>query len=602
MPIDLYVNLNAFYLVISKAKPLMINKFLLFVIMGFIISGTCFAQDEPFSTKKVLNQFPTNPANRYYLQQPFAIVYGPDDSLWISERRGRVIKVDPVSGIKRSILDIRSFVKFTTSGNPVTSISQDGMMGLALHPDYPTVDSFYVAYTYNAGAGVRKVRIAEFPVKNSTITTRSGNETVIIEGISASTDHSSGRLIVGPDRKLYYSVGDQGANQFSARCNPNRAQDVPTAAELSANNFIAYQGKVLRINMDGSIPSDNPVIKGIKSHIYSFGHRNPNSLVFAKNEVQKDYVGAKFYGAENGPAEDDEINQLLSGKNYGWPYISGYQDNIAYKYKNWSSVSNCTSYGAPSVEPECATPPPGTVIKNELDTSLPNFQPPMRTFFTPTAALPCFWLDNPTVAPSSINYYGYDSKIPGWQNSILMTTLKEGTVFRLKLSADGNSFVNLSNGSDTARYFREENRFRDIAIGKDGVTFYLITDSVGQTSGPTTGNENILNNPGCILVYKYLGTLLNLKDDAPVTVANQKLMIKMYPNPTTKFLFVESRRNVPKPITYQIFDMMGRLMLAGKSTKDNFEINVEKLSTGIYNVRMFSADNILLTVDKIVIH
>ncbi len=108
-----------------------------------------------------------------------------------------MIKVDPLTGRRRIILDIKSNVKFTTNGPPVTSISQDGMMGLALHPDYPAVDSFFVAYAYDAGSGVRKVRIAEYPVKDATVTTRSGNETIIIENIPASNDHSSGRLLVG---------------------------------------------------------------------------------------------------------------------------------------------------------------------------------------------------------------------------------------------------------------------------------------------------------------------------------------------------------------------------------------------------------------------
>ena len=578
------------------------NTILISFFLLSLLPYVGFSQGEPFSAKKILNQLPSNAVDRYFLQHPFEIIYGPDDSLWISERRGRVSKVDPVTGIKRTVLDIKSNVKFTTNGPPVTSVSQDGMMGMAIHPDYPAVDSFFIAYVYDAGSGVRKVRIAEYPVKDIAITSPTGNEKLIIQNIPASTDHSSGRLLVGPDRKLYYSVGDQGANQFANRCNPNRAQDVPTAAELSAQNYIAYQGKVLRINMDGTVPPDNPVIKTIQSHIYTFGHRNPNSLVFAKNGVQQDYSGAKFYSAENGPAEDDEINQLFPGKNYGWPYISGYQDNIIYQYKNWSSATNCSGSPAPGLEPECSTPPSGTRIMDELDTVLPNLQLPMRTFFTPSAALPCNWLSNPTVAPSSMDYYGFDNRIPGWQNSILMTTLKEGTIFRLKLSADGNSFVNLSNGADTARYFREENRFRDMAIGKDGVTFYLITDSVGQTSGPSTGNTNVLNNRGSILVYKYVGTLLDLKEDLHVTLSNAKLLIKMYPNPTTKILFVESRRNVDKPILYQLFDMMGRLILSGKSAKDNFEINVEKLTAGIYNVRMFNAKNVHLITEKIIIH
>ncbi|CAN5900126.1 PQQ-dependent sugar dehydrogenase [soil metagenome] len=576
------------------------KRYFVFTLLLFIGHLACFSQGETFTPKQVLNQAPAVPANRYFLQHPFELLYGPDDSLWISERRGRVIKVDPLTGNKRNILNIPGSVKFTTNGPPVTSISQDGMMGLALHPDYPTVDSFFIAYTYDAGAGVRKVRIARYPVKNTTITTPAGNETIIIQNIPASSDHSSGRLLIGPDRKIYYSVGDQGANQFALRCNPNRAQDVPTAAELSAANYIAYQGKVLRINMDGTVPADNPTVKSIKSHIYTFGHRNPNSLVFAKSGMTP-YVGAKFYSAENGPAEDDEINQLFPGMNYGWPYISGYRDNKIYQYRNWSSAANCSSQPSPGSEPECSTPPATARIMNETDTTLPNFQTPMRTFFTPGgSSIACSWLSNPTVAPSSMDYYGFANKIPGWYNSILMTTLKEGTIFRLKLSADGNSFVNMSNGSDTARYFREENRFRDIAIGKDGITFYMITDSVGQTSGPTTGNTNVLNNRGSILVYKYVGAVLNLNTD-PVTALNARVYIKMFPNPTSKTLYIESKRNVSKPIFYQIYDITGRLMLNGTSNKDNFEVNVERLSAGMYTVKLYNGQDINLLTEKIII-
>lgn len=575
-------------------RPLLL-LFLLLIFLPF----RSFCQGEPFSAKQVLNQAPVNAADRYFLQHPFELIYGADDSLWISERRGRVIKVDPFTGKRRIILDIKSSVKFTTSGSPVTSISQDGMMGMALHPDYPAVDSFFVAYCYDAGSGVRKVRITRYPVKNTTITARAGNETVIIEGIPASTDHSTGRLLIGPDRKLYYAVGDQGANQFALRCNPIRAQDVPTSEEMAAQNYVAYQGKILRINMDGSVPDDNPVIKSIQSHVYTFGHRNPNSLVFAKNYLQHDFAGAKLYSAENGPAEDDEINELVAGKNYGWPYISGYQDNNRYQYKNWSSGTNCLAAPTPGSEPECSTAPPGARIMNEMDTTLPDFKAPIRTFFTPSAALPCNWLSNPTVAPSSMDYYGFDTKIPGWQNSILMTTLKEGTVFRLKLNAAGTGFVNMPNGTDTARYFREENRFRDIAIGKDGITIYLITDSVGQTSGPTTGNQNVLNNRGSILVYKYLGTVLALQD--PPAPLVDRGTIRIYPNPATKILFVENKRNTAKPITYTIYDITGRLIVSGKAFTDKFEVNVGNFTAGTYVMKMYNGREVKLMTEKFVV-
>jgi hypothetical protein len=238
---------------------------------------------------------------------------------------------------------------------------------------------------------------------------------------------------------------------------------------------------------------------------------------------------------------------------------------------------------------------------NETDTSLPNFQTPIRTLFTPSgASIPCSWLSNPTVAPSSVDYYGWANKIPGWQNSIILTTLKEGTVFRFKLGADSNSFVAMSTNFDTARYFRQQNRIRDIAIGKDGISFYVITDSVGQTSGPTNGNTTVLDDHGSILVYRYTGPVLALTDN-PTTMAAERLFIKLYPNPTTKILFIESKRNVAKPIFYQIYDVTGRLMLKGSSTKDNIEVNVEKLPSGVYTVKLYNAHDINILTQKIVV-
>jgi glucose/arabinose dehydrogenase len=87
-------------------------------------------------------------------------------------------------------------------------------------------------------------------------------------------------LAFGPDQKLYLTRGDNGANWLQNYCLPNRAQDLPTAAEIAARDWSTYVGKILRIDLDGSIPADNPTINGVRSHIYSYGHRNPQGLAF----------------------------------------------------------------------------------------------------------------------------------------------------------------------------------------------------------------------------------------------------------------------------------------------------------------------------------
>ena len=87
----------------------MIKHILLCIICLCAGVSASFSQGESFTVKQVLNQAPALPADRYYLQHPFEIIYGPDDSLWISEKRGRVIKVDPLTGKKRNILKLINF-------------------------------------------------------------------------------------------------------------------------------------------------------------------------------------------------------------------------------------------------------------------------------------------------------------------------------------------------------------------------------------------------------------------------------------------------------------------------------------------------------------
>ncbi len=101
----------------------------------------------------------------------------------------------------------------------------------------------------------------------------------------------------------------------------------------AAQEWGAYQGKVLRMNPDGSIPEDNPEINGVRSHIFTYGHRNPQGLEVGPN--------GDLYVAEHGPSSDDEVSRLQAGGNFGWPYVSGLQDDQAYQYVNWSAAENC---------------------------------------------------------------------------------------------------------------------------------------------------------------------------------------------------------------------------------------------------------------------
>lgn len=565
------------------------------LLLVLLCATSSFAQTETFTAKRVVNQAPTSAVNRYFLEHPYEIAIGPDDSLWISEKSGRVLKVSTITGRADTLLNHRSNVWFTRTftAGAVTGVAQDGMLGMVLHPNLNLgtgQDSVYIIYCYN-NAGARRMRISAFKYNRAARTLT--NETILLQNIPASNDHNSGRMAIGPDMKLYVTIGDLGANQFGNKCNAIRSQDVPTNAEVTANDYTKYQGKILRLNMNGSIPSDNPLFSSVRSHIFSIGHRNPQGLVFERNSSGNTFSGSRLYSNEHGPAADDEINIIQSGKNYGWPNVSGYKDNYWYRYYNWSSAGNCSSqsYGS-----ECSVPT-GVTAVSEFSFTDPNFVAPVFTMSTKDSngyTMPCSWLQNPTVAPASMSFYHYSDKIPGWQNSLLIPTLKKGTLYRVKLNATGNGIQ-----GDTIPFFREENRYRDIAIAKDGITFYMITDSVGNTSGPTTGNTNTLFNRGSILEYKYTGPLLSVGSD-PINPRNARLYISVYPNPVNNILTVEMKRNISKPLRYELLDMMGRTIQTGTSPRDMFPIYMTGMVKGMYILKMYNGSDVLIATEKII--
>ena len=199
------------------------------------------------------------------LADPFQLVWGPDDYLWVTERTaGRVTRVLPSDG---------SATPAITIGDLLPD-GPGGLLGMALDPGLlkgTGNDYVYVAYTYDADAHPTTVRLRTKIVR-LTYDPRAhvlGTPRDILLNLPAGNDHQGGRLIIGPDRKLYFTIGDMGANQLANFCNLNRAQSLPTVEQVQMRDWSLYQGKILRLNLDGSIPADNPTIAGVKSHIYS---------------------------------------------------------------------------------------------------------------------------------------------------------------------------------------------------------------------------------------------------------------------------------------------------------------------------------------------
>jgi len=426
------------------------------------------------------------------LESPWEVTWGPDGYLWITERVAkRVVRVDPATGARTTALRVSSV--YVSSG-------QDGLLGMALHPKLlqgQNADYVYLAYTYDADTGsaiARRTKLVRYTYDVATKTLRSPID--LLTWLPASSDHNSGRLRFGPDGRLYLTVGDLGKNQFENRCSLIRAQELPTQQEIAKPSWARYQGKVLRINPNGSIPADNPVLAGVRSHIYSYGHRNAQGIAFGPQGL--------IYVSEQGPKTDDELNLIEAGKNYGWPYVAGYRDDKAYVYGNWSASS---PVACDTLTFSDYVLPPSVPQQPEHAFTHPDFRPPLLTFYTVhtgynfrnAACSSSPYICWPTIAPSSLDIYVAGSgAIPGWGTSLLVPSLKQGSVFRVGLSADGRSVTNQG-----VAMFKTTNRYRDLTIGPDKRTFYVITDSQGDTSGPTQGSTQNLEHRGAVLAFRY---------------------------------------------------------------------------------------------------
>ena len=460
-----------------------------------------FAQDTPLSVKTGTVAFEQSVLVSG-LQSPWEITYGPDGMLWVTERTaGRINRIDPKTGDMLTALTLTDLA--THSG-------QDGLLGLALDPGLGKgtgQDFAYAAYTHQdpsrrADPAMAPdspylhiyAKIVRFSFDASTGLL--SGPVILIDGLPAGADHNSGRMKIGPDGKIYYTIGDRGNDQLANWCIPIEAQRLPTADEMAAQDYFSYQGKSLRLDLDGSIPDDNPLLNGVKSHIFTYGHRNMQGISFGPDGT--------LYASEQGPKTDDEVNILRPGGNYGWPHVAGFQDDKAFQYARWADATTpCETlqFSDLAIDPS---------VPREDETAWKEpFNPPIATLFT----VPSDWnfadpkcgdmhfICWPTIAASSIEAYRPATPaIPGFDNALLVTALKRGSVYRVPLSADGQIAA-----GQIERYFQTDNRYRDLAVSPDGRTIYVATDPGGLHETPDGGVSKDVANQGAILMFSYTG-------------------------------------------------------------------------------------------------
>lgn len=259
---------------ISGAKK--IQKILLLVMFG--ISFQCVFAQNQVQLENTMLQVDTVISD---LNVPWEIQWGSDGWIWTTERYGIVSRINPESGEKEVLLDLRDQVYQT---------GEAGLLGLALHPDFEDTSHVFLVYTYQEGTV--KEKLVRYEYDGSSLI----NPLVLIDDIPGNNTHDGSRLQILPDYTLLMTTGD--------------AQD-----QAAAQNTSSLNGKILRLHLDGSIPDDNPLEN---SPVWTWGHRNPQGLTIAPNGI--------VYSSEHGPSTDDEINIIEKGKNYGWPEVHGICD------------------------------------------------------------------------------------------------------------------------------------------------------------------------------------------------------------------------------------------------------------------------------------
>ena len=318
------------YLKLNKMKSIFIC---LFIVLCY---STCKRDDKEDKTSVLPDVELKSNVVVSGLINPWEIVYGPDNFIWFTEKSGKISRLNPESG---QIIPLLTIAEVRSNG-------EGGLLGMVLHPDFTANPYVYVAYNYGT---TYKGKIVRYTFTNSSL----GSPEILLDQIPAASIHNGCRLLINQN-KLFITTGDASVTS-------------------TPQNINSLSGKILRLNLDGTIPSDNPFPN---NPVWSYGHRNPQGLVM---------VGSKLFSSEHGPDTDDEINSIEKGRNYGWPNIKGFCNESA-------ETSFCT---------------------------LNNVAEPIINW-------------TPTIAPSGLSYYNSDY-IPQLKNSLLLALLKGSKLMQLKL-------------------------------------------------------------------------------------------------------------------------------------------------------------------------
>lgn len=330
------------------------------------------------------------------LDVPWDIQYSKtDNSIYFTEIKGSVFRLNLATGKKKRLVKISEVYHDRTLG----------LLGMVLHPDFKVYPYAYFSYTIKRDDTLFS-QLVRYTYSRDTLV----NPKLLLE-IEGSTGHNGARLTFSKNRKLLWATGD-------------------AHSETHAQDSTTLNGKILRLEWDGAIPSDNPIKD---SYVYAWGFRNMQGLTVSP----RGYI----YTSEHGDAIEDEVNIIEPLRNYGWPKIEG-KHNL----------------------------PEEQVFAEQKNT-----KEPLRSW-------------TPVIAPAGLAYYNSDA-IPEWKNSLLLTTLKSQTLRVLKLDDEGKSIV--SEEIFLENYY---GRLRAVTVLPNGDVYVATSnrDWNPQLGFPKKGDDKIL--------------------------------------------------------------------------------------------------------------
>lgn len=433
----------------------------LLLLTSLLLSGSLLAQGQlSFQTRVVKDN----------LFIPWEITWGPDQHIWFTQKNGYICRLNPETSQTDTLWH---------QANTVI-LGEGGMLGMAVHPMLLSGQPYvYVAYEYESGGNyLERIQRLTYNAATNTL----GSPLTLIDTIPGAMFHNGCRMTLA-DNYLFVATGDATVAA--------RAQD------LSSLN-----GKILRLNLDGTVPADNPIAG---SYVYSWGHRNAQGLVFANG---------RLYSSEHGPNTDDEINIIEKGRNYGWPDVAGFCD-----------------------------------------------LPAEMTFCADSNVVEPLYIWTPTIAPAGMDYYSH-AMFPALQQSLILATLKDQKLYRLKLNStlDGIDSVAAIPGVNFGR-------LRDVCIAPDGRIFISTSNSNASGSGAFSDR----------IVELYDSTTTGVK----TVIAAQ---LSLSPNPAQDLLRISLEAPVARDATYQVLDAQGRMVQHGKwaAGKQELLLDLKSLAAGSY--------------------